>query len=289
MNSRILLIYLASIFSIPADVASSQTPSQHQKILDSVDLSERDPELNERIIWEQNELIPNCKENFQPAGCYRTTHQFIQWPFPRSKNVYKTDISFLSNGLANRLAFATHVSQYSNVHEYCTDNAISSLNDWKKSSERANLEEYIYITYLSSNDPWFFCFHRDNSRIVTDLEASPQFELESREFWIWHNGVVVGEVQCGTLYSSRSDRKKFPQCTFYLSFANGDARMSIGPFPAASLRRALLSLTPMTQNFWKRTELDTMTYGIEEGLFYHPPVFDIDAESMILTIEAETR
>ena len=100
---------------------------------------------------------------------------------------------------------------------------------------------------------------------------------------------VVGQIECGTLYSRRSDARRFPQCQFKLNYSNGDAQMEIGPFPAASVRDAMFSIDSMTSKFWRSVERDFQVYGIQKELFNREVLLAPEAGAALAAIEAETR
>ena len=281
--------HACSILMCFAGDAGSLTPSQHQELLSKLDLSERNRELSERIIWDQSVLIPNCRKNFKPAACDSLVFQYIQAPFTRDEAVYVIDTTFLSHSLKNLLGSSTYESERYSVHKRCNESALTALDKWRKSVDGTDLENAVFVTFLSSDDPWVFCFHRDRWQASLALDESSQFDLEYREFWLWHAGKVVGQIQCGTLYRLRSDARRFPQCKFKLNFVNGEVQMEIGPFPAASLRDALFSIDLMTSKFWQSTERDFRAYGIQKELFSREILLDSKAAAALAVIEAETR
>lgn len=255
----------------------------------SVDLTARDYELSERVIWDQKALITDCRENFARGGCQGPVHQFIQGPFSRDDTIYVAETDFLTHRLKNRLASSTYESKYFSVHERCNESALAALNDWRRTITSTEAEEVIFVSYLSPQDPWFFCFHRDRWAASSRVAETSKFELEFREFWLWHEGFVVGEVQCGTLYRRNSDSPRFPQCNINLSFANGDVQMHIGPFPAASIRSALHGIDSMTHKFWQRIRGDLQSYGVQKDLFYRQVAFSDRAARELLANEEATR
>ncbi|MFV1443340.1 hypothetical protein VXL47_17505 [Phaeobacter sp. JH20_30] len=272
-----------------AGVAGSQTPSQHQELLNTLDLSERDREVSERIIWVQSALIPNCRKNFEPAACDSLVFQYIQAPFTRDEATYVIDTTFLSHSLKNLLGSSTFESEHFSVHKRCDESALIALDKWRKSIDGTDFENAVFVTFLSPDEPWFFCFHRDRWQASLALDESSQFDLEYREFWLWHAGKVVGQVECGTLYRRRSDARRFPQCKFKLNFLNGEVQMEIGPFPAASLRDAMFSIDLMTSKFWRSIERDLRVYGVQKELFYREVLLDPEAGVAMTAIDAETR
>ena len=174
-----------------AGVAGSQTLPQHRELQKPLELSERDRELSERIIWDQNALIPNCRKNFEPAACNSIVFQYIQAPFTRDAATYVIDTTFLSHSLKNLLGSSTYESEHYSVHERCDESALKALDEWRKSIDETDLENAVFVTLLSPDEPWFFCFHRDRWQASLELDGSSQFDLEYREFWLWHAGRLL--------------------------------------------------------------------------------------------------
>ena len=270
--------------------ANAQNIEQHRNLLSSVDLEDREyPVLSERLLLTQMEIVPSCRKNFSHEKCNNTAHQFIQGPITRSFYLPETEFGFLSNTLANRFHNATTLSEWNSVHKYCSENTIEKFHRWMASTSETDFEEYIYVTYLSPNDPWFYCFSRDNRNAATNFDNFGIFELEHYEFWLWKGGRVIGEVECDTLYNRFGDSLVSPQCIVNLHFSDGRYRMSFGPLPSTNIRQIFLNLTPITHNFWDRSGLDALPHGIVPELFYSIPIISPNAEQIITMIERETQ
>ncbi len=278
----------------------AQTPAQHQKILDSVDLSDRDSKLGLRIIWDQNKLIPNCRENYAETMpgriCNSRTYQYINGPskVPRNEKTYKTPIDFLPNTLANLLASSTSVGGNYTVHERCTEQEIQALADWAKANQKLQRDDVLTVSYLSPKDPWAFCFHEDRWAWDTDIRQGIELVLANQVFWIWRGGEVVGTSSCSVAHRSpgggRNYKSKiFPQCSIELNFGQGDYQMQIGPFPAANLRVMLSRLGPMTRDFWARFEDIIAQHDFDKNLFFPKVHFSDRTQNILKQIEEQVR
>ncbi|GHB50676.1 hypothetical protein GCM10007094_44730 [Pseudovibrio japonicus] len=294
-----LSLNLACLLSFLA-YSEAQTPAQHRKILDSVDLSDRDSKLGLRIIWDQNNLIPNCRENYAETmpgrTCDRRTFQYIDGPskVPRNEKEYKTPIDFLPNTLANSLAFSTGVGGNYTVHERCTEKEIQALAEWAKANQKLQRDDVLTVSYLSPNDPWAFCFHEDSWAWDTDLRQGIERVFQNQVFWIWRGGEVVGTASCSIARRSpgggRNYKSKiFPQCSIELNFGQGDYQMRISPFPAANLRVMLSRLGPMTRDFWMRFEETIALHDFDKDLFFPKVHFSDRTQNILKQIEEQVR
>ncbi|WP_310621329.1 hypothetical protein [Flexibacterium corallicola] len=286
--------------ALPSGLVQAQTPAQHKKILESVDLSDRDSKLGLRIIWDQNKLIPNCRENYAETIpgriCNRRTFQYIDGPskVPRNDKKYRTDISFLPNTLANLLGSSTRISNIFTLHKRCTETEIQALAKWSKADAQLQREDVLTVSYLSPNDPWSFCLHQDRRSWDTDLRNGIEPVLASQEFWIWRGGEVIGTVECSIAHRSpgggRNKKSKiFPQCNIQLNFGKGDYQMRIGSFPAANIHVMLSRLGPMTRDFWGRFEKIIAQHEFDKELYYPPVHFSERTLDIIKQIEEQVR
>lgn len=263
---------------------AGQTPQQLRELLDSLDLSDRDPELNIRIIWKQTDLIPGCRQNFRPgAACDSITFQLISGPIPRSQEIPAVDVEFLPNVLVNKLASATYRGVHSEVSKYCTGESVEALLAFRN-AQRPWLNDRLRLTYLSLDDPWFFCFHRNNRAAAKARSEGRPIDLRDNVFWIWRADRIVGRANCSTPGSVPNS-----QCNLDLYFDDGNIIMSISPFDAVNLRLALSSLAPMTRRFWELTDVDTAAWGIDESLYVPGIRFDDRAKAKLDAIEAALR
>ncbi|WP_456390568.1 hypothetical protein [Profundibacter sp.] len=257
------------------------------------DLSDRDNfEVNEIIRWDQNRLIPDCRENYAQTMpgrvCDGTTMQYFQGPakVPRNGKTYKTDIDFLPNAFANILASATSISEYNTLHERCGEDDIKALSEWAKTDPEINHSDVLTISYLAPDDPWAFCLHQDNHSWDYDLRQGKKPVLERHVFWIWRGGNVVGRAHCSTIERNGPATKTYPQCNINLWFDHGDYAMVIGGgLPAASFRKVLMRLEPITRYFWKHFEPEIEGRDFDKTLFYPPVVLNERAQQMLAKIE----
>ncbi len=206
---------------------------------------------------------------------------------PRNAKNYETDIGFLPNTLANRLASATSFSDYNTLHERCGENSIKALSDWAIADPEVNRSNVLTVTYLSPVDPWAFCLHRDNHSWDYDLGHGKEPVLERHEFWIWRGSKIIGGAKCSTVERRDRTTKTFPQCNIDLWFDQGDYAMAIGGgLPAASFRKVLTRLEPLTRYFWIHFESKIEGQDFDKTLFYPPIALTERAQQVLAKIEA---
>ncbi|KZL23314.1 hypothetical protein PsWM33_03503 [Pseudovibrio sp. WM33] len=279
--------------------AVSQTPAQQAEIMKSVDLSDRDSRFGLRIIWDQNELIPNCIKNYAELNTSSKCDDTISQLFTETlKNApitkkFEINLNFLSRSLSNVLKASTYISDVFTLHNRCTGVEIKELSEWVSANAEIHRDDVLTITYLSQEDPWVFCFHQDGRFWDLDLQDGKEPILEHREFWIWRGGKVKGTVSCSTpLFAFRrrsQGAKVFPHCGVTLYFGQDNFQMTIGSFPAANLRTVLQRLKPMTQIFWQRTDASVRNYNFERSLFYPPVRFTSEVKAVLEQVEREVK
>ena len=156
-----------------------------------VELSDSKPSVSERLIWKQSELFRDCSENYRNLICSGRTDQIIVGPIGRQEVHREFPPSFLPNMLANIASNSLRESDVLPVSDYCRVEDLLSLHSWSEKSREINSLEYMYINYLSPDQPWFFCFSRDRHAQAVDLRSSGEFQLAHYEFWIWRQGRLI--------------------------------------------------------------------------------------------------
>lgn len=282
-----LLLFYAALYFVILRPGSPLNP----------DLSDRDNfEVNVIIRWDQNTLIPDCRENYAQTMpgrvCRGKTMQFFTGPsrVRRNGKTYKSDIGFLPNTFTNKLASATSFSEYNTLHNRCGEDHIKALSDWAKTDPEVNRSDVLTVTYLEPDAPWAFCLHRDNHSWDYDLGHGKDPILERHEFWIWRGGKIVGGANCSTIQRRGHNLKIYPQCSIDLWFDHGDYAMTIGGgLPAASFRKVLMQLEPMTRFFWKHLEAEIEGQDFDKTLFYPPVMLNERAQKMLAEIEENVK
>lgn len=256
-------------------------------------------ELDVITRWDQAVFIPDCRKNYAETmpsracgGSGEIVMQYFQGPdkVPRNQNFNVVEISSLPNMFVNRIASAMYPSQYFTLHKRCTEREVSALMDWIASDLDIQRDDVITVTYLSPEDPWAFCLHRDGRSWDSDIRRGREPVLEYHEFWLWRSGRVIGVAKCSSTARRRTETKIFPHCGFDLWWGGGNYQMSIGAgIPAASFRIVLTRLDSVTETFWNVHREEIAEYQFDRSLFYSTLVLSERAEHTLSQLERDVK
>lgn len=262
----------------------AQTPSQHRELLEKLEPERQISEVDYGVIWNENELIPNCRENFDPDElCDGRVHHFVTGPVSRNDEL-QGEFDFLPNEFVNKLSFSLNYGSMAQVKDGCSLGAVRLLEATALSEGDLSESAVFRVTYLSETDPWFLCFHRDNYGVARAMSQSEEFVLSHDVYWFWEGDRIVGNAVCSALGEATN-----PQCTTNFYLGGGLVRMTIGPFSAVNLRSFLSNLEPITSRFFEGAPIDFSAVGIDVPPFDLPVEVDPEALEVMETIEKLTR